>query len=551
MSRADHAGDRGTVAPTRRARVMGAIAPIGAAALLCASAEAAERRMAVVIGADHGDADEAALTWAEADARRVADVLVELAGVAPDELVHLERARAADVREVLSRVAARAAAEPADQRSMLVVYVSGHADATSLHLSGTRMLLTELQDLVEAVPVDTRVLVLDACRAGELTRARGGTPVAPFEIVVEDRLASRGTAILTAAAAGEDAQESDRLAGGVFTHHLVAGLRGAADSTGDLRVSLDEIYRYTYARTLETTATAPTLQHPSFSFDLTGQREVVLTSLDRGERDGSLRFDLAGDYLIFDEHGREVRYDLAVAEGGVLSLDPGRYMLRRRTPAAVWEGLVMVTAGATTAVGEADLSLLPFGQATRRGGDEDTARASLSMFVGGGVAGPLLPELGLQGVGNLGLRLDTPELTVRVEAHGGRSAHRNDDLLVRTTAVGGSVQLLRMFDGGPVSFGPGLGFGLDGVFQGFETQGSAPPVRSFAGRVGALARLEVSLHPRATLGVQGALDAAFLRASLPRQAGRDVVTTTVPQASLDLTVWLAQAARARRAAGGR
>ena len=89
-----------------------------------------------------------------------------------------------------------------------------------------------------------------------------------------------------------------------------SGLRGAADSAGDLRVSLDEIYRYTCARAPETTATSLVLQQPTFSFDLTGQREGGLTSLDRGERDGALRFDLAGDDLIFDKHGREVGDDL-------------------------------------------------------------------------------------------------------------------------------------------------------------------------------------------------------------------------------------------------
>ena len=174
-----------------------------------------------------------------------------------------DRRRVLEALESLGRhIAADRAADPAAQ-TLLVVYYSGHADAEALHLGGSRLSFGELTDAVEAMPVDVRVLVVDACRSGGLTRVKGATPAEPFAISTEDRLAATGTAIITSSSAGEDAQESDDLGGGVFTHHWVAGLLGAADTSDDGAVTLTEAYRYAYAQTLRSTSLQPVVQHPT------------------------------------------------------------------------------------------------------------------------------------------------------------------------------------------------------------------------------------------------------------------------------------------------
>jgi uncharacterized caspase-like protein len=95
-----------------------------------------------------------------------------------------------------------------------------------------------------------RILIVDACRSGSLTRVKGGTPAPPFDVHVRGSDGSEGAAFLTSSAANEDAQESDALQGSFFTHYLVSGLLGAADSDGDRRVSLSEAYAYAYEGTL-------------------------------------------------------------------------------------------------------------------------------------------------------------------------------------------------------------------------------------------------------------------------------------------------------------
>ena len=86
--------------------------------------------------------------------------------------------------------------------------------------------------------------------------------------------------LLTSSAADEDSQEADRIGGSYFSHHLASGLLGDADRSGDGRVSLAEAYAYAYARTVADTAeSAAGAQHPTFSYELAGNGDVVLTDV--------------------------------------------------------------------------------------------------------------------------------------------------------------------------------------------------------------------------------------------------------------------------------
>ena len=46
-------------------------------------------------------------------------------------------------------------------------------DGQSLHLGRSRLELSELRDLTTASPAEARVLVVDSCRSGALTRVKG------------------------------------------------------------------------------------------------------------------------------------------------------------------------------------------------------------------------------------------------------------------------------------------------------------------------------------------------------------------------------------------
>src|SRR5581483_265065 len=134
----------------------------------------------------------------------------------------------------------------------------------------------ELRALVQSSSANLRLLIVDACRSGTVTRVKGVTPAAEFAIKLEDQVESQGVAILSSSAADETSQEADRLRASFFSHHLVNALRGAADQNGDGRVTLGEAYAYTYLETLRSSGQTLALQHPTYSYDVKGRGDVVL-----------------------------------------------------------------------------------------------------------------------------------------------------------------------------------------------------------------------------------------------------------------------------------
>jgi hypothetical protein len=324
-------------------------------ALPLATAAARVERYAIVIGNNLGAAAEVPLHYAEADASRVHEVLRELGGYEPANMVLLRGESADTARSTLiafnDRI--RQATSAADTDVMLFVYYSGHADGERLHMSGTALSMTELAQLVRGSAAQFRLVVLDACHSGALTRGKGARVRPPFALPGE-RSAGEGVAFLTASSESEDAQESDALHGSFFTHAFVSGLLGAADSDHDGRVVLEEAYRYAYEATLRATSrTLAGTQHASFRYDFSGSGDIVLTEPEahRSER-ASLRFPARGEFLLMrdSDSGAVVAELTGHAENRRLSVRPGRYFVRMRTPDVLYEGTLDVAAGSSREV---------------------------------------------------------------------------------------------------------------------------------------------------------------------------------------------------------
>jgi hypothetical protein len=376
--------------------------------LLSTAVLAAERRYALVIGADRGDVSDEVLRYAEQDAARFAGLLTDLAGVQPGDLILLRDPDAEQVRKNLDLIGHRMASEAGDDETMLFFYYSGHADAIDLHLAGTRLPLAELKAAVEDSPADVRLVLLDACRAGAITRLKGARPAEPFDIHIEDAL--DGMAILTSSSGNEDAQESEQLQGGIFTHHLVAGLQGAADTSGDHQVTLSEAYRYARARTIMTTSRAPVVQHPSYDYDIRGEGDLVLTRLQDTRRAGTLYLQQGGDYVLFDPRGSNVVIEFSVDDGGSIVVPGGEYLLRRRSPDRVDQGTIRVSEGSTTTVRGSDLDPLPTARLASRGDNQEDANRIGVVLTSGYGSSLFMGDAASASFGG-GLRLDHQSLT--------------------------------------------------------------------------------------------------------------------------------------------
>lgn len=324
-----------------------------------APAGEAVRRFALVVGNDQGGEGTRPLEYAKDDAKKIHQILLRVGGVKAEEATLLLDGASADLGAALGELEHRiAAAKAKGERTLLFFYYSGHAKDGALRLGESTFQLETLKSRLARGPADVRIAVLDACRSGALTRTKGVRRAPAFEVDTDATRASKGLVILTSSSADEDSQESDGIGGSYFSHHLASGLLGDADGSGDGRVTLSEAYAYAYQRTVAATAdSAAGAQHPTFSYDLAGNGDLVLT--DVAQRREGVRLAAAapaGTYFLVDGRGF-VAAELAKPDGveRTVALAPGRYLVKRRLADRLRIGTIEVRAGEVAQLDEASL----------------------------------------------------------------------------------------------------------------------------------------------------------------------------------------------------
>ncbi len=239
------------------------------------------RRFALTVGANDGGQDLVRLRYANTDAQALGQVLVEMGGVQTRDHVLLAEPRAAELKKSIEQMRANIAAEQTrGRRTELIFYYSGHSNEDGLLLGSERVPYQQLRGWLTDIPADAKVVILDSCAAGAATRTKGGQRMPAF--LSDQSGQAQGMAILTSSSDTEASQESDAIGASFFTYYLIAGLRGAADSTGDRRVTLNEAYRHAFDETLARTQRAMSgAQHPAYDIQMTGQSDLVLTELQQ------------------------------------------------------------------------------------------------------------------------------------------------------------------------------------------------------------------------------------------------------------------------------
>ncbi|MDB4974501.1 MAG: putative repeat protein [Myxococcaceae bacterium] len=454
------------------------------ALLPCARAHALVERFALIVGNNRGLSHEAELRFAEADAQKLNATLREIGDFAPANVVLLEGASADEARRTLITLndRIRAIRSAPNGQAVLLVYFSGHADSEDLHLGQSRLSISELSQLVRGSSADFRLLILDACRSGVLTRGKGGHPVKPFEIPEPLELHGEGLAFLTASAENELAQESDALGGSFFTHALVTGLLGAADRDRDGNVLLDEAYQYAYESTLRASSrSARGLQHPTFFYDLRGQGELVLSRpFHASERRGMLELPRGASYLVLrdGEHGRVIAELGAGDPVRTLSLAPGTYFVRGRTTTHVLEGLARVEIAGLTRVRSDALTRIEYAHLLRKGGLRRRVRA---LELQAQLRTPL-PNADTPCYGALaGYRVDSAHASWSLRAGYCTSTMEHPAFESRADQLDLGVRGIRAFDlGARISIDVGAGVAYGYFTQRFEGATRAPTRHSSA-----------------------------------------------------------------------
>jgi hypothetical protein len=313
-------------------------------------------RFALFVGNDTGGPGTRALLYAGDDARRLYDIFSRVGGVRPEDAMLLLDRDANAVLTALGELERRSRdAKARGERTALLFYYSGHAKDGALRLGESTLPLESLKARLAQGPADARVAVFDACRSGALTRTKGVRRAPAFEVETDATRAAKGVVILTSSAADEDSQESDLIGASYFSYHLATGLLGAADQSNDGRVSLAEAYAYAYERTVASTAdSAAGPQHPTFSFDLAGNGDLVLTDV-KARREGLRIPESApeGTYFIVDERGVVVAEAQKSQTERLIALAPGSYLVKRRLVDHLRLGKVAIAEGQLVTLDEA------------------------------------------------------------------------------------------------------------------------------------------------------------------------------------------------------
>jgi hypothetical protein len=442
----------------------------------------AERRAALLVGENAGDLVDAPLRYAESDAEAMRDVLVRIGGISESNAILLRGATAPELRGALASLAARLAQEGWGKSDRLILYVSAHAGNGGLHLRGSHFPLAELRGFLDESPVGVALLILDTCEAGAAVRAKGLVPLSGRVVEIE-KPALTGRIVIASSGPEESAFESDEMGGSIFTQHFIAGLRGAADTSRDGRVTLQEAYAYAYARTIESAVASRTArQTPVFDMDLQGAGELVISDLARGQARLTLDVDRPGEWVIASMSGGPQVTRFVKAEGRVVfAIDAGTWRLRTRAGDFYSEDIIRLRDGAQAIVTEQDLAHWTLVPAGRKGTGSSTTVVAAGAIGSGAVSG-------LGALAGLAIQVEyafdwareagRPILTATVSQLTGRP--RDDSFFERELAmvVGGGLQ-----------------------------RPAGPVILSAIGEVGAIGVRQQGVNGGAVFGVQPRFDA--------------------------------------------
>jgi hypothetical protein len=222
-------------------------------------APAKPRRLALAVGAgSFQDAAVPAVPFAAEDASAFADFLKASAGFAAADVNVLagEGATLARVREALKELAKG----PGLPDDLLVVYFSGRGmvqkgaaqprlflalrDTNPANLTLSALFVPEIRDLLSKAPGRVRV-VLDASFAGAPASRSFGEAVSGGQDVLRQAFGgSDRWACLYAAGDGSGALALDEVSHGLFTHFLLKGLSGEADTDAQEGICTEELAQY-------------------------------------------------------------------------------------------------------------------------------------------------------------------------------------------------------------------------------------------------------------------------------------------------------------------
>lgn len=263
-------------------------------------------RYAIYVGANDGGKNREKLLYAGSDAQSLKNTMKEIGGVEEANSKILINPTKQNIDDAISNISEKITENANSvKRSEFLFYYSGHSDESGLLLGEAMYDYSELKAAITQVPSDIHVVILDSCYSGNFIRTKGGQKRKPF--LVDDSAVVSGHAYLSSSLENEFSQESDEIESSYFTNAIINGLRGAADTSGDNKVTLNELYSYAFSETLSRTENSKAgPQHPNYNITLVGSGDLVLSDLSAAEAILSLSKETKGRFIIRDKNEKLV-----------------------------------------------------------------------------------------------------------------------------------------------------------------------------------------------------------------------------------------------------
>ncbi|MDF1698737.1 MAG: caspase family protein [Saprospiraceae bacterium] len=141
----------------------------------------------------------------------------------------------------------------ADENDVVLLYMSGHGLKGSFVPSdfngyNNQLAYNEIIKILDKSKAKHKICIADACHSGSLMTSKGSSfaPAVNNYYSILNNLEAGGTAMLLSSAANELSLEYSGLRHGVFSHYLMNGMRGEADSNDNKVVTISELYAYMY-----------------------------------------------------------------------------------------------------------------------------------------------------------------------------------------------------------------------------------------------------------------------------------------------------------------
>lgn len=306
------------------------------------SAPQREPRLALIIGHNQGGRGLKPLRYAQQDAMRIRQVLIELGGFRKAEILLLKGPTGKQVERTLKRLKKKL--RRAKNRGMFFFYYSGHSRPHQFQLGNDPITFSKVMRFVRSLPVRLRVVVVDSCYSGGIIRAKGDEKIRDKGAARDDSqkwstgrfqesvAKVKGTIILTSSSARGRSYESDSIRSSLFTSSFIAGLRGAADYNQDQKVSLNEILDYVYPRTLAISLKSKLreLQTPVKKVDVEGPGLLFLTYLKKADAQMVFGRDIRGHLFLY--RGDTLVHEFSKGQGKKIrvGVKAGRYVVHVR-----------------------------------------------------------------------------------------------------------------------------------------------------------------------------------------------------------------------------